>query len=123
MEIKCPICGKKYYYDSKICLECEDYSIYSGVSEHEGKLHHKWNCSIFLDIPSSAYKVSKVCDLTKDLSPEPNNLIIHERKFYDWNCESVSHSWGNVKKSSNSLTLGDFLTIMKSKSDSYLLYE
>ena len=29
--IRCPICGRKYSYESKICVECEDYLKYSGL--------------------------------------------------------------------------------------------
>lgn len=123
MEIKCPICGKKYYYDSKICQECEDHSVHSGVADLERKLYHKWNCSVFLEIPSTAYKTSQMCELTKDLSPEPNNLVIQKRNYYEWNCEPVSCSHENIKIPSQVLTLGDFFIMLKSKSDSYLLYE
>ena len=66
MEIRCPICGKKYCYDRKICQDCEDYSINSGAADFEGNRNHKWNCSVFLEINSLAYKTSKFCDLTKD---------------------------------------------------------
>ena len=123
MEIKCPVCGKKYSYDREICQECEDYSIYSGVCDFEGKNHHKWNCSVFLDIKSIAFKTSKINELTKALSPEPNNLVIHERELYDWNCESSYQIYRNRENTFKPLTLRDFSTLMKYKTDSHLFFE
>lgn len=121
MEIRCPICGKKYSYDSKICQECEDYSIYSNLCDiHDD---HKWNCSIFLTINSSAFKTSRIRDLTKELSPEPNNLVVHEREIYDWNCESTYKTYRNREDTFKPLTLGDFSMIMKNKTDSHLFFE
>jgi hypothetical protein len=123
MEIRCPICGKKYSYDRKICQECEDYSIYSGVYDVDGKKYHKWNCSVFLKISSSAFKTSKIRELTKELSPEPNNLVIHEREIYDWNCEPNHHIYRKKETTYTPLTLGVFSTIMKNKTDSHLFFE
>lgn len=123
MDIKCPICGKKYSYDRKICQECEDYSIYSGLTNFNGENQHKWNCSVFLGISSTAFKISKIIDLTKDLSPEPNNLAIHERETYEWNCEPNHHFYRKKETNYTPLTLGIFSTIIKNKTDSHLLFE
>ncbi|MFX1428358.1 MAG: hypothetical protein ACFFBE_18025 [Promethearchaeota archaeon] len=121
MEIRCPICGKKYSYDRKICQECEDYSIYSNLCDiHDD---HKWNCSVFLTINSSAFKTSRIRDLTKELSPEPNNLAIQERKLHSWNCSSRYQDYRPIEMSFKPLTLGDFSAIIRNKTDSHLLFE
>ncbi|MFX1479387.1 MAG: hypothetical protein ACFFCI_14740 [Promethearchaeota archaeon] len=123
MEIKCPICGKKYSYDRKICQECEDTSIYSSGADFINELEHKWNCSIFLDFKSIAFKPSKFCDLTRELSPEPNNLAIYEREPYNWNCDPSYQLFRKKEKPSTMLTIGDFSIHMRSKSNSHLFYE
>ena len=123
MEIKCPICGKKYCYDSKICQECEDYSINSGVADFEGIRNHRWNCSVFLEIRSMAYKTRNLCDLTKELSPEPRNLVIEERESYDWNCDPIHRLIKKKEKPLAMLTIGDFYIDTRSKANSHLFYE
>ncbi|MFX0081867.1 MAG: hypothetical protein ACFE94_08950 [Candidatus Hodarchaeota archaeon] len=123
MEIKCPVCGKKYRYDSKICQECEDYSISSGLTDFGGRDNNKWNCSIFLGIDTIAFKTSKTCELIKDLTPEPNNFAIHERASYDWNCEPNNKLNLNSENIRKALTIKDFSTFMRSKKDSSLIYE
>jgi hypothetical protein len=123
MEIRCLICGKKYCYDRKICQDCEEYSINSGVADFEGNRNHKWNCSVFLEIKSVAYKSKNFCDLTKDLSPEPKNLEIDERESYDWNCDSANRLYRKTEESLPKITIGDFYTHMRSKVNSHLFYE
>ncbi|MFX1457388.1 MAG: hypothetical protein ACFFDB_18635, partial [Promethearchaeota archaeon] len=123
MEIKCPICGKKYHYDRKICQECEDYSIYSGLAEDKKKTNHKWNCSIFLGIDTSAFKVSNTCELIKDLTPEPANLITKVRRIYDWNTEAINRINREIVSVPKKLTLGDYSMIKRYRSDASLLYE
>ena len=49
MTLKCPICGREYSYEGKICQDCEDYSTYSGLTEIESFEEHKWNCALFLE--------------------------------------------------------------------------
>ncbi|MFW9880017.1 MAG: hypothetical protein ACFFG0_43640 [Candidatus Thorarchaeota archaeon] len=123
MELKCPVCGKKYRHDSKICHECEDHSIYSGLTDIGDRDNHKWNCSIFLDIDTIAFKSSKIRELIKDLTPEPNNFAIHENTSYDWNCKPINKSKLDTKNIQNTLTIKDFSTFMKSKKYSSLIYE
>lgn len=123
MEIKCPVCGKKYRYDSKICQECENYSIYSGITDFGSRDNHKWNCSIFLDINTIAFKSSKTCELIKDLTLEPNNYAIHEKESYNWNCESINRFNRNTENSRKTLTIKDFSMFMRIKKDSSLIYE
>jgi hypothetical protein len=130
MEIKCPICGKKYHYDRKICQECEDYSIYSGLADINNKKNHKWNCSIFLGCDTIAFKTSKTWELTKNLTPEPENFAIHEKELYDWNCETVNRSKGYKESSPMKQLLENFsaknknkIGIVRSKSIASLIYE
>ncbi|MFW9822089.1 MAG: hypothetical protein ACFFE4_04095 [Candidatus Thorarchaeota archaeon] len=123
MQIKCPICGKEYHYDRKICQDCEDYSIYSGFTEVGDKNCHKWNCSIFLGIETIAFRVSDTCDLINNLSPEPRNLTSNERKVYDWNTEPINSLNRKKVRPPRKLTLGDYSTIRKFRSDTSLLYE
>lgn len=123
MEIRCPICGKKYSYDRVICQECEDYSIYSGVCEIDNKALHKWNCSAFLTITSSAFKTNKVRELMKELSPEPNNLAIQKREKHNWNCEPNYQIYRNGKESFKPLILGDYFALIKNKTESHLFFE
>ncbi|MFX1375217.1 MAG: hypothetical protein ACFFA0_05340 [Promethearchaeota archaeon] len=123
MEIKCPVWRNKYSYDREICQECEDYSIYSGAADINRKNYHNWNCSIFLEINSKAFKTSKVCELIKELSPEPNNLAIYERDFYDWNCDSNYQEYRKKEIISIPLTLEAISMNMKNKTNSHLLYE
>ncbi len=123
MEIKCPICGKKYHYDSKICQACEDYSIYSGITKSRYELDHKWNCSVFIGIETLAFKPTPIYELIKDLTPEPNNFITNKGKAYNWNSEFTSKYERELKSSSGSLTLGNFSIIKRDRSDASLLYE
>ncbi len=123
MEIKCPICGKKYHYDRKICQDCEDYSIYSGVAKIGDKNNHKWNCSVFLGIETLAFRASKFCDSIKNLTPEPNNFIINERKLYDWNSETASRFKRKKEGFPINIPPSNFSTIKKYGSDTSLVYE
>ena len=123
MEIRCPVCGKKYRYDSKICQECEDYSISSGLTDFGSRDNHKWNCSMFLDINTITFKTSKTCELIKDLTPEPNNFAIYEKASYDWNCEPINKLNLNSDDLRKALNIKDFSTIMMRKNYSSLIYE
>jgi len=88
MTLKCPICGREYSYERKICQDCEDYSSYSGLTEIESFEEHKWNCALFLDKVNSAFKVSNYCIPYSKLTPEPDNMIIGEKTDYEWNCDT-----------------------------------
>ena len=130
MEIRCPICGKKYQYDRKICQECEDYSTYSGLADINQKKNHKWNCSVFLGFDSIAFKTSEICELTKNLTLEPNNFAIIEKELYDWNCETVNRSKGYKEISlikqlpkNFSVINSNKIGIERSKSKASLIYE
>ncbi len=123
MEIKCPVCGKKYKYDRKICQECEDYSIYSGLAKVDGKISHKWNCAVYLGLDTITFKTGKISELTQELSPEPINLAVEKRNFYYWNCESINQLCKKEKRSLSPVTLGDFSTHVRNKTNSSLFYE
>ena len=49
MRLECPICGRLYDYESKICKECEDEARMSQLAQINPSLGEKWNCAIFLD--------------------------------------------------------------------------
>ncbi len=124
MEIKCPVCGKKYHYDRKICQDCEDYSVYSGVADIGDKTNHKWNCSVFLGIDTTAFRKSRTSESIKDLTPEPESLAINERNLYDWNSEAVRRF--KPKKESIPIVFPSkkfFTPNIKNKSNSSLFYE
>ncbi|MHA1414056.1 MAG: hypothetical protein ACTSUX_04625 [Promethearchaeota archaeon] len=56
MLLKCPICGKKYAYDSKICPDCEEFSRYSGLMVENDTSTEKWNCAYFLQTNSIVFR-------------------------------------------------------------------
>jgi len=88
MTLKCPVCGKEYFYEGKICQDCEDYSTYSGLTKIESFDKHKWNCALFLEKDNSAFKVSSYCIPYSKLTPEPVNIKIGERVDYEWNSDT-----------------------------------
>lgn len=88
MPLKCPICGKKYYYDSKICHECEDYSKYSGLTNIDDYYIQKWNSGVFLEFDSIVFGRQKADDAYIQIASEPKFTKFKHRKDYDWNCES-----------------------------------
>jgi uncharacterized OB-fold protein len=45
MSLKCPICGKEYLHDRRVCYRCEEIAINSGLNSVE----KKWRCDNFLE--------------------------------------------------------------------------
>ena len=93
--IKCRFCGKEYFYDSKICRECEDYAIYSGLTktgifvDSSGNKFDKWNCSGNLNkgsFPSISLSSKKLylCITKEPRNYKPENSIRHI-----WNSDSA----------------------------------
>lgn len=88
MSLKCPICGKEYFYDRKICQTCENKSIISGLVYSDKLISQRWNCSTFLEFESPAFG--------RRQPDEPYYKIASEPKFYDckpkieysWNCNT-----------------------------------
>lgn len=64
MSLNCPICGKKYHYDMKICEKCEETSNYSRlISKNE---INGWKCDTFLDSDHFVFgKIKKTSSIKK----------------------------------------------------------
>ena len=89
--IRCPICGRKYSYESKICIECEDYLKYSGLSKFlEGgnfrsSEFYKWNCAIFLGDENYIFASKRLPRTYMEITTEPSSLRIASARNYGWN--------------------------------------
>ena len=68
--LKCPICGKNYAYESKICRQCENDAIRSGLVKEDPSIN---NLLVF----------NSYCWLGKI---EHHELRIEQPPLYDWNC-------------------------------------
>ncbi|MFX1601700.1 MAG: hypothetical protein ACFFB6_13990 [Promethearchaeota archaeon] len=88
MSLKCPICGKVYFHDSKICQICESKSIYSGLIKNDDNKSQKWNCGIFLEFDTLAFGKHKPDDSYIKISSEPKFTDFKPKKEYNWNCTS-----------------------------------
>jgi len=88
MSLICPICGKKYFHDRKICQTCENKSIYSGLTVKEGNATQKWNCGVFLGFDTLAFGKQKVSDRYIKINSEPKFSDFKPKKEQCWNCES-----------------------------------
>ncbi|MEJ2294340.1 MAG: hypothetical protein P8Y23_06175 [Candidatus Lokiarchaeota archaeon] len=93
--LNCAICGKEYFYESKICHECEEYAIYSGLAKTENFVEETvsdvyiWNCSGirdkgFLSLIRSSNKKIYFC-----ITQEPRNYKSKNSDHYFWNPESA----------------------------------
>ena len=51
MSLKCPICGKEYLHDRKVCHKCEESAVDSGLNAIE----KRWSCDNFLESRSIAF--------------------------------------------------------------------
>jgi len=89
MSLNCPICGKKYFYDRKICQECEDSSIYSGLITTFGEETQKWNCGIFLEDTNSVFGKRKSFDSYLNIASTPKTLREQNRSINAWNCSTA----------------------------------
>lgn len=94
MSLICPICGKKYFHDRKICQTCESKSIYSGLTDKEGNANQKWNCGVFLGFDTFAFSKQKVSDRYIKISSEPKFSDFKLKKEQCWNCELEIRSRG-----------------------------
>ena len=88
MSLRCPICGKEYFYDRKICQTCEKELINSGLIEIDSRRSQKWNCSIFLDFENLAFGRRKPDEPYYKIASEPNFYDCKPRKQYPWNCNT-----------------------------------
>ena len=92
MLLNCPICGKKYFDDSKICQECEDSSIYSGLITTYGEESQKWNCGIFLEDNNSVFGKRKTFDSYCNIASTPKTLREKTQSINAWNCSTAMTS-------------------------------
>lgn len=88
MSLRCPICGKKYYYDRKICQDCEDYSKYSNLTNIDEFYIQKWNPGVFLGFDSIVFGKQKVNDAYIKIASEPKFRKFKLRKDFKLNCKS-----------------------------------
>ncbi len=54
MSLRCHSCGEEYHYDMKICPNCEDDAVNSGLISFDG-LSNNWRCDIFLEVNSLTF--------------------------------------------------------------------
>ncbi|MFX1373578.1 MAG: hypothetical protein ACFFCE_17145 [Promethearchaeota archaeon] len=117
MSLKCPVCGKEYYYDRKICQVCEERSIYSGlVCTNENK-PQKWNCDIFLECNTLAFGRYKPNNAYVKIASEPKFSDFNTKNAYNWNCDSINE-FESVKA-----PLIAIPTISKRDANNSLVYE
>lgn len=134
--LKCAICGKEYFYESKICHECEEYAIYSGLVRTENFVGgtanevYKWNCSgimnknSLLSIKSSGKKIY-FC-----ITQEPRNYKPKDSIHYIWNSDSAIRLRACLEDSIERANLNlepeivdDVMDFLKIRTSSLLSYE
>ena len=130
MTLKCPICGKEYYYDRKICQVCESKSIYSGLIANERNATQKWNCGIFLESDTLTFSRHKLSDRYIKINSEPKYSDFKLKKGLRWNCEpdlrfrTFYILKSEVAKLRNSRNLpNNDLYVMKKEANNSILYE
>ncbi len=103
MSLNCPICGKEYFYDRKICQECEDSSIYSGlITTYEEEIQ-KWNCGIFLEENNSVFGKRKHFSSYINITSIPKTRREKNRELNAWNC--------NRSMKDNIVSEGELITL------------
>ncbi|KKN34324.1 hypothetical protein LCGC14_0794860 [marine sediment metagenome] len=127
MPLKCPVCEKEFHYESKICQECEDYSIYSGLINREGTNIQKWNCGVFLGFNSSAFRNTKIYDSSVKIISEPKKMNTKKQKIEYWNCDikKGNNPYTNIElsKKLDPISLVDEFIIDKKKFNYSLIFE
>ncbi|MFX0019465.1 MAG: hypothetical protein ACFFB1_06750 [Promethearchaeota archaeon] len=134
--LKCPICGREYSYESKICRECESYLEYSGlassieVSGYKGDFTHKWNCAAFLNDYNSIFTIKGKPKVYVEITNEPFSLRITPARSYEWNTEPITRFRSIIEKSFAESKIAvvpelidDIMEFIERKSDSLLIYE
>ena len=128
--LKCPICGKEYSYEGKICLECENRSRYSGLAKIENLKDYTWNCAIFLDDYKSIFGVQKSLRHYLKLTAEPSKLKVRGQKRYEWNTNTAVRFKSCIEQSLltsgikyNSELVRDILKVMEKVAGTSLIYE
>ncbi|MFX1354393.1 MAG: hypothetical protein ACFE8V_12090 [Promethearchaeota archaeon] len=134
--IKCPVCGKTYSYESKICIECEDYLKYSGLSNlveknpFKNRGFYKWNCAVFLGEDNCVFASKKLLKTYMEITTEPSSLRIASARNYGWNCETAERFRASIKRSFeeshieiNPKLVDEIVDFVARRSDSLLIYE
>lgn len=134
--IRCPICGRKYSYESKICVECEDYLKYSGLSKvleggsFRSRGFYKWNCAVFLGDKDYVFASKRLPRSYMEITTEPSSLRIASARNYGWNCEITERFKASIEKSFeeshiaiNPKLVDEIIDFVSKKRDSLLIYE
>ena len=134
--LKCAICGKEYFYESKICRECEEYAIYSSLTksdifvEDSANKFYKWNCNRFIheDTIPVIRSDSKRIDFC--ITKEPRNYKAKNPTDYVWNSDSairlrtcLEESIENARLNLKPEIVDDFMKFVKVRTSSLLSYE
>ena len=99
MSLKCPFCGKEYFYDSKICQTCEDQSINNiGVPENYTYVHYELTSAFGRKKPDKSYI---------NIASEPKFTDFNPKEDNTWNCNSRF-------KSKNLLTIKSGISQLRS---------
>lgn len=122
MPLKCPICGKEYFYDAKICQSCENYSINSKLINIAPNKRYKWNCNYFFDDKRGIFSVCKSIRTQIKLLPEPKDMRIILPQSYEWNCDASNYDFKDEMKTKIPLVYIE-LDIDKERENSHLIYE
>lgn len=122
MPLKCPICGKEYFYDVKICQSCENYSINSKLINTAPNKRYKWNCNYFFDDKRGIFSVCKSIRTYIKLLPEPKDMRIILPQSYEWNCDASNYDFKDEMKTKIPLVYIE-LDIDKERENSHLVYE
>ena len=120
MPLKCPICGKEYFYEAKICQSCNNYSINSDLIINDPNKRYKWNCNYFFDDQQGIFSVCKSIRTQIKLMPEPKDMRISLPQLYEWNCSAIN---SKVEKKARIPLVYIELDIDKERENSYLVYE
>jgi len=128
MRLECPICGKEYDYESKICKECEDYAAYSQSALKDTTFGEKWNCAMFLDQPNCAFGRRSIDKIPQKTAVELFEFKIGQATYYSWNVGLKKKQRGHVERplinyeTVEALKLDEVLSFDK-KLNLYLVYE
>ncbi|MFX0043761.1 MAG: hypothetical protein ACFE8L_12690 [Candidatus Hodarchaeota archaeon] len=122
MPLKCPICGKEYFYEAKICQSCNNYSINSNLITNDPNKRYKWNCNYFFDDQRGIFSNCKSIRTQIKLIPEPKDMRITLPQLFEWNCD-ISKYDSKVEKKARIPLVYIELDIDKERENSYLIYE
>ncbi|MHA1671923.1 MAG: hypothetical protein ACTSV5_15335 [Promethearchaeota archaeon] len=90
--LKCPICGKSYLHDSKICKQCEDATMRSGLIKEDPSIN---NLLVF----------NNYCWLGK---VEHHELWIDLPPHYAWNCDISRKMLNIIEEEPNLVDIQEF---------------